>query len=294
MFSQDDKKKLIDHFKTPLRHRQLSQHAQDIIGDTSFNTVSNFIRKLQTEGIIHSYELKAKNDKTVTLYASCSLDEVSPYDLGQAMFPDGYFCDLSSIYYHSLTNQIPKTIYICHETISASRKGKADVLNNTILRSAFIKPHRYTNYVFEHNNYEIVVIDRKKNSGYGVTKVTAQNAICPSSSRVTSIERALIDAIVSPQYNGGIVSVYTYFKHARQKLNIHKLVDIYRQLDFVYPYSQSIGFFLDKLGIQKQASLIHNEFPPKHKFYIDHIAKASWKFDEKWNLYYPNGLVDEN
>lgn len=294
MLSKTVGKNLIDHFKTPLRRRQLLRHAKDIVGSTRYTIVENFIQNLQTEGIVKSYKLTAKNKKTITLYASSSIDEINSYVLSMAMFPDGYFCNLSSIYYHSLTNQIPKTIYICNETISASQTTRADTLTNNKLRTAFIKPHRYTNYVFKCKNCEIVVIDRKKNSGYGVTTVHARNALCPNNSRITCIERALIDAIVSPKYNGGIVSVYTYFKHARKKLNIRKLVDVYRQLDFFYPYSQTIGFFLQRLGMQKEASIIYDTFPPKYKFYVDHNAKTSWKYDGKWDLYYPNGLVDEN
>jgi predicted transcriptional regulator of viral defense system len=295
MFSDSFKKKLIDHFKAPRRYTYLSAHAKGIIGDTRFRVVSNFIKALQDDGILKIYRLIAKNNKSVTLYTSSDLDKMKPYDIAAAMFPGGYFCNLSSIFYHSLTNQIPSSIYICNETISSRQKPIIDELTNNKLRNAFIKPHRHTNYVFEFNNYEIVVIDREKNTRHGVMSVKSSNVLFPKESFVTSIERALIDAIVSPQYNGGITSVYTYFKKAKQKnINIHKLLDIYRSLDFVYPYSQSIGFFFDRLGMKKRANVIHGAFPPNQKFYIDRNAKASWKMDDKWKLYYPKEIIDEN
>jgi len=294
MVSKSIKNKLIDHFKIPLRPRQLSKHAETVIEMTRYKSVSNFIYNLKNDDLIKSYKLTAKNKKTLTLYTSRLLDEVNPYEIAMAMFPAGYFCNLSSIYYHSLTNQIPKSIYICNDTISARQKSRTYDLSNNKLRDAFIKPHRYTSYVFQRKNFEVIVIDKEKGSRHGVIKVRAHNALCPNNSRITCIERALIDAIVSPQYNGGIVSVYTYFKNVRQKLNVQKLVDIYRQLNFVYPYSQSIGFFLERLGMKKQASVIYEAFPPKYTFYVDHNAKTSWKHNDKWNLYYPNGLVDEN
>ncbi len=294
MFSNTERKSLVDDFQNPLRQRQLYSYAETLMEGTRYSNVSRFIRSLQDEGIIKPQKLKAKSGKTITLYASRSLGEISPYDLAVAICHEGYFCNLSSIYYHSLTNQIPKTIYICNETISGNRTFETDVLSNNRIRSAFIKPHRHTNYVFEVNGYKIVIVDRKKNSDFGVVTIHDKKTIYPDKSRITSTERALIDAIVNPQYNGGIISVYTYFKKARQKLNIRKLLDIYRQLEYVYPYTQTIGFFLEKIGMLKQASAIYEEFPPKYKFYVDHNARTSWKFDEKWMIFYPQGLVDEN
>jgi len=295
MVSKSLKKKLVAHFETPLRYKHLLKHAEDIIGVTRYTIVPNFIKNLQDSGILNSYKLTAKNKKKITLYTSSVLNDRNPYDIAKAMCPEGYFCNLSSIYYHSLTNQIPSSIYICNETISKRQNSKIENLTNNKIRNAFIRPHRYTNYVFDFNKYEIVIIDREKESRHGVISASSSNELFLPKSLVTGLERSLIDAIVSPQYNGGITSVYTYFEAAKQKnINIDKLLEIYRKLDFVYTYSQTIGFFFEKLGMKKKASVIYNEFPPKQKFYIDRNAKSSWKYDDKWKLYYPKELIDEN
>lgn len=293
MFSEPLKKKLVAHFAAPLRYKHLSVHAENIIEATRYTIVSNFIKNLQESGILKSYKLKAKNKKTVTLYTSSSLHDISPYHMAMAICPEGYFCNLSSIYYHALTNQIPSSIYICNETITKRQKPKTEDLTHYKIRTAFIKAHRYTNYVFAFNKYEIVVIDREKDSRYGVVSAKSSSELFPKNSFVTSMERSLIDAIVSPQYNGGITSVYTYFEAAKT-INMDKLLEIYRKLDFVYPYSQAIGFFFEKLGMKKKASAIYAAFPPKQKFYIDRNARSSWEYDDKWQLYYPKELTDEN
>lgn len=293
IFSDIIKKQLKKHFAIPLRLSQLEEHANHIIEITKYKSVNSFLTSLQNEDILAAYVLGAKNRKSITLYCSQSLNNLPPYAVAKAMFPDGYFCNLSSIYYHSLTNQVPSSIYICHETISAIPKRYNSNINNSAIRSAFIKPHRYTNHVFELNQHEIIVVDRARHSGHGVINAHAL-AVLPEHSRITCIERALIDAVVSPHYNGGIVSVYAYFKSAHQRINLTKLIEIYRQLEFIYPYSQAIGFFLEKAGMSKQASTFHKEFPPTYTFFIDHDAKSSWHYDEKWKLYYPVGLVDEN
>ena len=98
---------------------------------------------------------------------------------------------------------------------------------------------------------------------------------------------------MSPQYNGGISSVPDYFQNARGKVDIGQLIEIYRKLDFVYPYFQSLGFLLERTGMQDMADTVAAEFVPKNKFYLDHSAKSSWKYDAKWMIYYPEGVVDK-
>jgi predicted transcriptional regulator of viral defense system len=290
MFSKSIRKKLIEHFSTPVRHKHLQEHAERIIGQTRYSVVANLIHDLLENGIVNSYKLTAKNNKTVTLFCSRKFDKLNPYEIAHALFPQEYFCNLSSIYYHSLTNQVPKAIYIC----TSAKRINENTVNDNELRRAFIKPHRHTNHVYTLNDYNVIVVERARISGSGVVESHPPSTLLPNKSRVTCIERALIDAVVSPQYNGGIVSVNTYFRNARDMLDMARLIKIYRRLDFVYPYSQSIGFLLDKAGMSKHASVIYKKFPPDRSFFVDHNAKTSWVYNEKWKLYYPVGLVDED
>ena len=290
MFSKSIRKKLIEHFSTPVRHKHLQEHAERIIGQTRYSVVANLIHDLLENGFVNSYKLTAKNNKTVTLYCSRKLDKLNPYEIAHALFPQEYFCNLSSIYYHSLTNQVPKAIYIC----TSAKRINENTVNDNELRRAFIKPHRHTNHVYTLNDYNVIVVERARISGSGVVESHPPSTLLPNKSRVTCIERALIDSVVSPHYNGGIVSVYTYFRNARDMLDMASLIKIYRRLDFVYPYSQSIGFLLDRAGMPKYASVIYKNFPPERSFYVDHDAKTSWIYDEKWKLYYPAGLVNED
>jgi len=295
MLSDSITKQLKNHFSIPLLSHQLEEHANRIIEITHFKSANSLLNNIRKKGLLISHTLKAQNGKNITLHCSQSLENLNPYKIAKALFLDSYFCNLTSIYYHSFTNQIPSSIYICHETISAKPKSSySNKINNTSIRSAFIKPHRCTNYIFKFNQYEIIIVDRLKGSSHGVLDIHTSGSILPKHSRITSVERALIDAVVSPHYNGGIVSVYGYFKRAHQKINLTKLVETYRKLKFIYPYSQSIGFFLEKAGMTKHASAFLEEFPPEYSFFIDHDAKSFWRYDEKWKLYYPPGLINEN
>ncbi|MFC1498639.1 hypothetical protein ACFLS1_09260 [Verrucomicrobiota bacterium] len=294
MFTKTQKIKLKKYFQQPHRLRDLPVYAERIMARTHYKILPNFIHALWQEQVIEPYVFSARNGKNITLYASCNPSALSQYELAAALQPKGYFCNATSIFFHRLTNQVPATVYVCFETIHPKSGAKGKNLSNSSIRQAFLGAHRHTNYVFECKDFSVVVVDRIQGTRFGVENVSARNNLLPSGSYVTGIERALIDAVVSPHYNGGIANVYSYFRHAGPRIKIKQLIDIYKQLKFAYPYSQAIGFFMERLGMQDEADLIHKTFPLKHSFYVDHLAKSSWLHDKKWDIYYPKGLVDEN
>jgi hypothetical protein len=292
VFSKEEIKMLIEDFRQPLRLKALREKSQMVMGKTGYKIASNFLTALQDEQIIRPHIFTSKNNKRVTLYSSQALVELSLYETATAMFPAGYFCNLSAIYCQSLTNQVPKTVYICTE--SNARKTRAnDALTDSKLRQAFLKPHRYTSFIFNFPAGDLVMIERMRQTDSGVVSISSSAGLLPYNSRVSCVERALIDAVVSPQYNGGIASVADYFAHARGRIDMIKLIDIYRELDFIYPYYQAIGFFLERTGMSDLAGIFRAAFAPKNRFYLDHNAKSSWKYDERWMIYYPEGVVDE-
>lgn len=292
MFTEMEKESLIKHFCQPRRLQALREGVDVIMTETRYKIQANFIRALLKEDVIQPYKFKAGNGKSITLYSSAQIDGFSSYEIALGMFPKGYFCNLSAVYYQALTNQVPKTVYICTE--SNAKKNRAnDELTNSKFRRAFLKPHRHTKFIFESRGFDIVVIERIRGTDGGVAFSKSTTGLLPMSARVAGVERALIDAVVSPQYNGGISSIPDYFKHAGNKLDVSKLIGIYRELDFIYPYFQTIGFFLERTGMPEMAETVRAEFNPKNKFYIDHGAKAAWKYDNRWMIYYPEGVVDE-
>ena len=90
------------------------------------------------------------------------------------------------------------------------------------------------------------------------------------------------------------MSLSDYFRAAHRRLDIARMLDIYHRLAFVYPYAQSIGFFMEHCGMPRQAQELRSAYPPRQKFYVDHEAKTTWAYDERWMVFYPKGLVDED
>lgn len=292
MFGEREKNELVSYFQQPRRLQALREESDVIMKETRYKIQANFLRALLKEEIIQPYKFKAENGKNITLYSSVQMDGLSPYEIARGMFPKGYFCNLSAVYYQSLTNQVPKTVYVCTES-NAKKKRTNDELNDSKLRQAFLKPSRHTKFRFEFREFDIVVTEKMAGTGSGVVSSETAAGLLPSSARIAGVERALIDAVVCPQYNGGVSSIPDYFKHAHGKIDVRKLIGIYRELDFIYPYFQAIGFFMERTGMPELANAVRAEFTPQNKFYIDHSAKASWKYDDRWMIYYPGGIVDE-
>ena len=272
----------------------LQEVAEKLMRGTRYRSAPDFINALLDEEVIQGQIIEARNGRTISLYAARPLEELSPYELAVSLFPDGYYCNLTAIYHHGLTNQVPNAVYVCHETIQANNRKQTDILSESRIRDAFIKPPRHTSFVIAFGGHDLVILDRERGSDHGVVEVRRNSSPCPVGSRVAGLERALIDAVVAPHYNGGITSLPAYFRAARSHFKVEEMLKVYSKLRFVYPYAQSIGFFLEHAGMREQADRVRKSYPPRHRFYVDRSAKESWTYNERWMVFYPKGLVDED
>ena len=95
--------------------------------------------------------------------------------------------------------------------------------------------------------------------------------------RVTDIERTLIDVTVRPIYAGGVFEVL-------------KLAATLKKLDYIYPYHQAVGFYLERAGVYRESSIsLLKKFGFKYDFYLMHQIKEK-EYSKKWRLYFPKGL----
>ena len=63
-----------------------------------------------------------------------------------------------------------------------------------------------------------------------------------------------------------------------------------KSLDYVYPYHQAIGFYLDNTGQFLRSDLDQlRELGINFKFYLCNQLENS-NYSSKWQVYYPNNL----
>ncbi len=109
---------------------------------------------------------------------------------------------------------------------------------------------------------------------------------------VTDLERTLVDIAVRPAYAGGVNNIIKAYQLAQPKVSIQKLADTIRNLQYVYPYYQSIGFYLDNSGVYSEQDVQYFlDFGPfQYDFYLEY-KMLNPNYSEKWKLYYPNSLI---
>lgn len=209
--------------------------------------------------------------------------KASIYEIILSLKPDSYFTHYTAVYLHELTEQIPKTIYLNFEQ---SSKPKGSLAQERI-DVAFKRPWRITNNISSYKDYKICLLNGMYTGKLGVIEMFG-----PEEERivVTNIERTLIDIAVKPIYSGGVFEVLKAYKLASGKVSINKLAAMLKKLDYVYPYHQAIGFYLEKSGVYKETQInLMKKFRIEYDFYLTHQMK-NMSYSKEWRLYFPKGF----
>ena len=207
------------------------------------------------------------------------------FDIALSLAKNSYLSHYTAMFINGLTEQIPKNIYITVEQGPKSSRGE---LSQENIDEAFKKPPRLSSNIARYKGYKITLLNGM---------FTGQNGIVSSINktgaelRVTNIERTLIDIAVRPAYSGGIFEVFKAYDLAKDKVSINKLNAYLKKMEFIYPYNQVIGFYLDKAGYQENRTKLLQRENLKYDFYLTHEMKDV-KYSKKWRLFYPKAIVN--
>jgi hypothetical protein len=58
----------------------------------------------------------------------------------------------------------------------------------------------------------------------------------------------LIDLAVRPSCAGGVYGVPAAYRRAKDLVSMRTVLSILKKLDYVYPYYQAIGFYMQRAG----------------------------------------------
>jgi predicted transcriptional regulator of viral defense system len=106
---------------------------------------------------------------------------------------------------------------------------------------------------------------------------------------ITSLERTLIDIAVRPDYSGGPGEVLKAFENAKEKVSINKLNAILKKINFIYPYHQVIGFYLERAGYRASQIDLLRKKEIEYDFYLTYNMGET-EYSPIWKLYYPKGF----
>jgi hypothetical protein len=209
--------------------------------------------------------------------------EVSPYLLALSLRKAGYLSHATAVYLHSLTDQIPKTIYVNFEQ---SPKPRSGTLSQESIARAFANRQRQTSFIFRYQDWRIAILSGKQTGRLGVVSTRTPQG---ESLDVSNLERTLIDISVRPDYSGGVYQVLQAFRSARQQMSVNTLLATLKGLDYVYPYHQAIGFYMQRAGYEESRWERLKQLEFKYDFYLAHDIRDRL-YNAEWRLFYPKGF----
>lgn len=244
-------------------------------------TTPKFINLLTENTKLESHELNFARKK----YWRFTWGDISVYKLALSLEQNSYFTHYTALYWHNLTDQIPKTIYVNYE--QAQKRYVANRLLQANIDRAFRNSQRESKNIAAIGDFKICKLNGKYTNRLGVTEMITQeneNII------LTDIERTLIDIVVRPSYSGGIHEVLNAYREATGRVSINKLSAMLRKLNYIYPYHQAIGFYLQRAGVYRESQIrLLKKFDFEYDFYIAHQMKET-EYSKEWRLYYPKGF----
>lgn len=233
-------------------------------------------------------ERKALDEINIELPTASStkygFGEVSIYDIALSINKNSYLSHYTAVFLHGFTENIPKTIYTNMEQYKKISPSKADLVQENIDR-AFARPMRETNQIARVNNYNVYLLNGKNLDRVGVEEIALNGAKYP----VSGIERTLIDIAVRPNYSGGVEEVLSAYVAAKGKFSVNRLVSMLKKMDYIYPYHQAIGFYMERAGYNEKMLKLLEKIEIKHNFYLTYQIKDK-DFSERWKLFFPKGL----
>lgn len=272
--------------KRVLRRNDIETIFQEKRGDwrlAQYTKSSDFIIYLAEETYLRYAELVFPQKK-VTLYV---WREASPHEVPMGLGPPektylGYYTALAL---HELTEQIPKTIYTCIE--QSSWGSNHDVpLTQSMIDSSFSKFPKVSSQIAPFwGSWQICIISSVPTNGLGVIDRELGRPV-----RITDIERTLIDIAVRPHYAGGVYEVLKAYQNASNQISVNRLRSYLQKLSYKYPFHQTIGFYLEKAGLERRQLLPLSSLPIQFDMPLYHGAERD-QFSEFWRVWYPKDFA---
>lgn len=244
-------------------------------------SVDRFISFLRDEGQLQVAELNASAGSDLRRFI---WGEASPLSLGVSLRPDAYLSHGTAVYVHGLTQQLPRIIYINKEQSYKPRPSLSPTQET--LNRAFSRPQRTSALSYSYGEWSFVILSGKNTNRLEVSP-TAISVI--EEVDVTRIERTLIDISVRPAYAGGVFQVLETYRMAKDRMSVSTLIATLKKLDYVYPYHQAIGFYMERAGYEPSRYERLLSLGTNFDFYLGYDIKDK-QFDPKWRLFFPRGL----
>jgi hypothetical protein len=218
--------------------------------------------------------------RTVTRYVWA---DASPYAVAATLESRAYLSHGTAVLLHGLTDQLPSVICVSRE--QSQQYGRESTLEQEGIDNAFSQPERRSNALFTYDNFQFVLLHGKNTGRLEVGTITYGR----EQLSVTKLERTLIDITVRPAYAGGVYQVLEAYRRAQSDMSTSILLATLKKLDYVYPYHQAIGFYMQRAGYKPEQYERLRSLGLNNDFYLAHGLRER-EFDSTWRLHFPKGF----
>jgi predicted transcriptional regulator of viral defense system len=208
--------------------------------------------------------------------------QASPYEIALSLKRRAYLCHATALFLHGLAEQIPSRIFVNAEQ---SPKPAGGTLTQDGIHRAFANEQRESNFIFSFNDDQAVLLWGKHTNQLEVTQMDYSG----TKLSVTGLERTLIDIVVRPSYSGGVFQVLEAYRRAQSRVSIGTLIATLKKLAYVYPYHQSIGFYMQRAGYPEKQYERLRALGLGHDFYLSYGLREK-EYVSQWRLFTPKGL----
>jgi hypothetical protein len=209
---------------------------------------------------------------------------VSMFAIAASMRTGAYLSHGSAVFLHGLTDQIPKTIFVNKE--QSAKPTPTQPLTQEGIDRAFANSQRASTYVFTVEGYRVVLLSGKHTNRLEVSELKGPQGELVSA---TKLERTLIDISVRPAYAGGVFEVAKAYEAAKDRVSVNTLVATLKQLAYVYPYHQAVGFYLQRAGVDPAKLARLKQLGLNFDFYLSHKMGPT-AYSPEWRIHFPEGL----
>ncbi|MDN5076760.1 hypothetical protein PJV89_01010 [Aliarcobacter butzleri] len=235
-------------------------------------TQNDFYLKLLDDGLVaHTITIRDIEKIRYTLNK-----EFNIYDFVYSLEKNGFFSMFTSLNIQGLTNFRDNFIFISKERMKRVNFKSKDITQEAIDKAFTNKPRRTKAYATIYN-YNIVILESNNTQEIGIIKYKGY--------KISSINRVFVEIISNIQYSKTPDDVIYEFKNLKDKLDINEIFNIIEKFDFVYPYYQLAGYYLEKIGFLKEEL---SKFFNKKTDLIFYTIKNKEKYtlDEYWAIKY--------